>query len=136
MMKCTPESGHYQSICTVSSVGKPLGGGGEALREEIHESTISLRFLGIILGYLRLKGSTFVFAFLQNSIYEKIQFSSLVDGFVWISETKGVVWFSVRFSTFGAFLNVASMGKKCIYIKIKCNKRKNGVTFKRKKEKI
>ncbi len=88
------------------------------------------------MGFLKLKGSTFVFAFLQNSIHEQIQFSSLVDAYVWISETKGVVWFSVRFTTFGAFLNVAFMGKKCIFIKIKCNKRKNSVTFKRKKEKI
>jgi hypothetical protein len=81
------------------------------------------------LGLLRLQGSTFVFAFLQNSIHEQIQFSLLVDGFVWISETKGVVWFSVRFFTFGALLHVASIGKKC-------TKRKNSVTFKRKKEKI
>jgi hypothetical protein len=67
------------------------GAGGGALREGIHESTILLRFLGIILGFLRLKGSTFLLAFLQNSIHEQIQFSSLVDTFVWISETKGVV---------------------------------------------
>ncbi len=97
----------YSLICRQA----PGGWGGGALRDGIHESTISLRFLGIILRFLRLEGSIFVFAFLQNSIHEQIQFSSLVDAFVWISETKGVVWFSVRFSTFGAFPNVASMGK-------------------------
>jgi hypothetical protein len=32
----------------------------------IYESTISLRFLGIILRFLRLEASTFVFAFLQK----------------------------------------------------------------------
>jgi hypothetical protein len=40
-------------------------------REEIHEGTIWLRFLGIILRFLRLEVSTLVFAFLQNAIHEQ-----------------------------------------------------------------
>ncbi len=39
-------------------------------RGEIHESTISLWFLGIILRFIRLELSTFVFVFLQNAIHE------------------------------------------------------------------
>jgi len=60
----------------------------------------------------------------------KLEFSLLIDCFVWISETKGVVWFFVRFSFFRAFLFVFSMGKKCIYVKIKYNKRNKNATFK------
>jgi hypothetical protein len=45
------------------------------------------------------------------------------------SETKGVVWFSLRLFLFRAFLFVVSMGKNCIYVKIKCNKRNNNVSF-------
>jgi hypothetical protein len=37
----------------------------------IHESTISLRFLGIILRFLRLDVSTFVVAFLENAFHEQ-----------------------------------------------------------------
>ncbi len=36
--------------------------------EGIHESTISSRFLGLILRFLWIKVSTLVFAFLQNGI--------------------------------------------------------------------
>jgi hypothetical protein len=38
----------------------------------IHESTISSRFLGIILKFVRLEvSSTFAFVFLQNAIHKK-----------------------------------------------------------------
>jgi hypothetical protein len=52
-------------------------------RDGIPKSTISLRFLGIVLRFLRLDVSTFVFAFLQNVL----EVSPLIDCFVWISET-------------------------------------------------
>ncbi len=66
----------------------------------IHESTISLRFLGIIFRFLRLEASTFVFPFYKMLFKYKVEFSSLVDCFVWISKSIGVVWFSVKFSSF------------------------------------
>jgi hypothetical protein len=59
------------------------GGGGERgplfhwglesyiTRDGIHESTISLIFLGIFLRFLSLEDSTFVFVFPQNAIYEQ-----------------------------------------------------------------
>ncbi len=40
-------------------------------RDEIQESTFLLRFPHIILRFLRLEVSTFVFAFLQNAIHEQ-----------------------------------------------------------------
>jgi hypothetical protein len=69
----------------------------QVYRDGIHESTILLRLLGIILRFLRLKVSAFVFPFLQNAIHEQ---TSLIDYFEWISESKRVVWFSVQFSSF------------------------------------
>ncbi len=39
--------------------------------EGIHESTTSLRFLGLILRVLRLEASTFAFAFLQSAIHKQ-----------------------------------------------------------------
>ncbi len=47
---------------------------------------------------------------------KKLEFSSLIGSFVWISETIGMVWFSVRFSPFDAFLIFVCAGKRCIYI--------------------
>jgi hypothetical protein len=44
-------------------LGSPIG--------RIHESTISLRFLCIILRFLRLEGSTFGFGCLRNAIHEQ-----------------------------------------------------------------
>jgi hypothetical protein len=41
-----------------------------ANRDGIHESLISLRFLGIILSFLRLEVSTYVFVFLPSAIHE------------------------------------------------------------------
>ncbi len=41
-------------------------------KDGIHERTISLRFLGIILRFLILEGSIFVFVFLQNAFIEQI----------------------------------------------------------------
>jgi hypothetical protein len=41
----------------------------------------------------------------------KLEFSSLIDCFVWISETIGVVWFFLGFPPFKAFLIVVSIGK-------------------------
>ncbi len=63
----------------------------------IRESTISLRFL-------KLEISTFVFVFLRMN--------KLVPGFL------------LGFPPFGAFIIIFSMEKRCIYIKIKSNKRK------------
>jgi hypothetical protein len=60
----------------------------------------------------------------------KLEFSSLIDCLVWISESVGEVRFTIRFSSF-RFI-VCSMGKRCHYKKIKCNKRKNNDTFKSK----
>jgi hypothetical protein len=75
--------------------------------------------------------STFVIAFLQNVIhgqsfylrflpsflpfYEmllmtKLEFSSAIDCFLWVSEKIGVVRFSVRIFLYGAFLFVVSIG--------------------------
>jgi hypothetical protein len=52
-------------------------------RDGIHESAISLRFLGIILRFLRLEVSTFVFPFYKMLFMNKLVFSSLTDCFVW-----------------------------------------------------
>jgi hypothetical protein len=43
---------------------------------------------------------------------------------------KGWYGFLSGFPPFGIFYIVASVGKRCIYIFIKCNKRKNNATFK------
>ncbi len=40
-------------------------------RDRIYGSTILLRFLGIILRFLRLNASSLVFTFLQNAIHEQ-----------------------------------------------------------------
>ncbi len=48
-------------------------------RDGIHDSTILLRFLVIILMLLRLAVSIFVFAFLHNAIHDKLELSSLMD---------------------------------------------------------
>jgi hypothetical protein len=45
-----------------------------------------------------------------------------------------VVWFSVRFSFLDAFLIIVSVGIRCIYKYIKCNKKKDNATFKVNKE--
>jgi len=42
----------------------------------------------------------------------KLEFSSLIDCFVWISETIGVVWFSVRFSALFITINVVYLDKE------------------------
>ncbi len=39
------------------------------------------------------------FVSIQNDIHDKLEFSSLIDCFQWLSETIGVVWFSVSFSS-------------------------------------
>jgi hypothetical protein len=46
----------------------------------------------------------------------KLEFSSLLDFFEWISETIGMVWFLSGFPLFNAFLIVVSIGKRYIYI--------------------
>ncbi len=56
----------------------------------------------------------------------KLEFFSLTDCYVQFSETIGVVLFSVRFSSFGAFKIIGSMGKDVFM----SNKRKNNATFK------
>ncbi len=63
----------------------------------IHDSTISLRFLGIILRFVMLEVSTLVFVFLQNAIREQtwvffidwfaccfLQFFSLLFREIWL----------------------------------------------------
>ncbi len=77
-------------------------------RDEIHESTILLRFLGIILRFFRLEVSTFVLP-----LYKML---FVFDCFVVISETIGVYGFLSGFPPVDAFLIVVSMGKRCIYI--------------------
>jgi hypothetical protein len=52
------------------------------IRYVIHESTILLSFLVIILRILILEVSTFVCAFLKNVIQKQIEFTSLMDCFV------------------------------------------------------
>ncbi len=57
---------------------------------------------------------------------KKLEFSSLIDCF---SHRGGMILSG--FPPFNAFLIIVFMGIRCIYIKIKCNKRKyNAVTFK------
>jgi hypothetical protein len=51
-------------------------------RDEIHESTVLLRFLGIMLRFLRLEVSTFVLPFYKMLFMNKLVFFSLVDRFV------------------------------------------------------
>jgi hypothetical protein len=73
-------------------------------RDGIHESTISLRFLGIIWRFLRLEVSAFVFSY-------SVGYLSAVP-------------------PLDVFLIVVSVGKRCIDIKIKRKKIKNNATFK------
>ncbi len=82
-------------------------------RDGIHESTISLSFLGIILRFPRLEVSTFaVMPYYKMLFMNKLKFHSLMDGFVWISETIWMAWFSVRFfSPFDVFIIDVSLGK-------------------------
>ncbi len=81
-------------------------------KEGIHESTV-LRFL------------PFVFAFLQNAIHEQSRVFSIDLLFCMDFCNHTAVWFSISFPPFCAFLIVVSMGKRCIYMLIKCNKRRN-----------
>jgi len=69
---------------------------------QIHENTISLRFLGIILRFLWLEVSAFGLGFLQNVIHAQTCVSSLIDFFVWIFLRR----VSIRFSS---FLNLTSV---------------------------
>jgi hypothetical protein len=46
----------------------------------------------------------------------KLAFSTLIDYFVWIPETIGVVWFFVRCSSFRVISNCVPIEKRCIYI--------------------
>ncbi len=86
-------------------------------RDGIHESTISLRFLRITLIFLRLEIFLRSFlSFYKMLFSNKLEFSSLIDRFVLISETIGVVWFSVRISSFLYNSHYCFYGKKCIYI--------------------
>ncbi len=48
----------------------------------------------------RLEVSTFVFLFLQNAIHKQIKFFFIDCLFEKISESVGVIHFSVRFSSF------------------------------------
>jgi hypothetical protein len=64
-------------------------------------------------------------------VMKKLEFSSVTDCFVWVSETIGMVWFSDRFSTFRCISNFLFLWGKDVFIyQIKCNKRKNNVTLK------
>jgi hypothetical protein len=53
--------------------------------------------------------------FYKMLFMNKLEFSSLIDCLVWISESIGEVRFTIRFSYF-QFI-VFSMGKRCYYIK-------------------
>ncbi len=64
----------------------------------------------------------------------KLEFPSLIDSFVWISETTGVVWFSVRFLYFLCISNCCFYGKKMYLHIIKCNNGKNKLLSKVNKE--
>jgi hypothetical protein len=69
-------------------------------REEIHKSMISLRFLDIIMRFLRLEVSIdFEVSFLpfyKMSFMNELEFSSFIRYFfVWISETLGVFFCQV-----------------------------------------
>ncbi len=87
--------------------------------KKIHEITISLRFLGIILRILKLEVSTLVLHFYKMLFMNKLEFSSLIDCFVWISETIGAWYgFLSGFPPFVAFLSVISVirYKKTMFI--------------------
>ncbi len=64
----------------------------------------------------------------------KLEFSSLIDCFVWFAETETIRGggddFLSGLLSFDAFLTVVSFGKKCIYIEINCNERTINATFK------
>jgi hypothetical protein len=68
--------------------------------DRIHESTISMRFLGIILRF-----SDFYLCFWLSTKCYSWKNLSFLDCFVWNSETIGVIWFSVRFSSFHCIYN-------------------------------
>ncbi len=66
-------------------------------RDGIYESAILLRFLGIILIFLRLEASSLVFAFLQNDIHEQTRVFT-IDWLFWTDfwdHWGGMVFFHV-----------------------------------------
>jgi hypothetical protein len=78
---------------------------------------LRFRFLFLILYFIntvnyfintvKIYVSTFVFSFYKILFMNKLEFSSVTNCSVWISEPIGVVWFSVRICS---FLFVVSMG--------------------------
>jgi hypothetical protein len=72
-------------------------------RGQIYESTISLRFLGIILRFLRLEVSTFGIGFLQNAIHEQTWVFFIDWMFCMDFWNHKWVLFSIRFSSFSKF---------------------------------
>jgi hypothetical protein len=70
--------------------------------------------------------------FYKMQFMNNLEFSSLIDCFLRISETIRVVWYGFLsgFPPFNAFIIVVSIGKRYIYILIKCNKTTINATFK------
>ncbi len=76
-----------------------------AHRGQIHESTISLRFQGIILFFFRLEGSSFGFGFLKYAIHEQ----TLVFFIAWLFCMDFWNHWGIGFSNrFSSFLNLQS----------------------------
>jgi hypothetical protein len=86
------------------------------IRDGIHESKVSFRFLGIILRFLRLEVSTFVFALLYTKWYSWVFF---------------IDWLFFRYSSFRYISNGCLYGEKMylLYMQINCNKRRNNASF-------
>ncbi len=57
----------------------------------------------------------FRISYLEKAIHEKLEFSSIIDCFVFFSGTSGVVWYSVV-SSFDALLIMVVMAKRCSFI--------------------
>ncbi len=72
----------------------------QACSNEIHESTISLRFLALSWDFSDLRFLPSFLRCYKMLFMNKLEFSLLFDSFVCISETIEVVRFSVRFSLF------------------------------------
>ncbi len=83
-------------------------------RDGIHKSTISLRFLGIFLRFLRLEASIFIFAFYTNGIQEQT-WVFFFDRFFCIDfrllKQWGLYGFLLGFPPFDAFLILVFTGK-------------------------
>jgi hypothetical protein len=102
-----------QILSPLTGVKVSYGVGSKSLWDGIHKSTISLRFLGIILRFLRLEVSTFGFAFLEQSWVFFIDWWFCMD--FW--NYRGWYGFLSGFPPFDAFIIVVFMGNRCVYVK-------------------